>query len=49
VKINIEPPDPAAPVPVRPAATIMLVRDGDNGLEVCMLRRNLKSDFVGGA
>lgn len=49
MKINIEPLDPAAPVPVRAAATIMLVRDDDNGLEVCMLRRNLKSDFVGGA
>jgi 8-oxo-dGTP pyrophosphatase MutT (NUDIX family) len=27
----------------------MLVRDGDIGLEVCMLRRHLDSDFVGGA
>lgn len=27
----------------------MLVRDGDDGLEVFMLRRNLNSDFVGGA
>lgn len=27
----------------------MLVRDGATGLEVCMLRRNLNSDFVGGA
>lgn len=27
----------------------MLVRDGDRGMEVCMLRRNLNSDFVGGA
>jgi 8-oxo-dGTP pyrophosphatase MutT (NUDIX family) len=27
----------------------MLVRDGDDGLEVCMLRRHLDSDFVGGA
>lgn len=37
------------PVPVRDAATVMLVRDGAAGLEVCMLRRNLNSDFVGGA
>jgi 8-oxo-dGTP pyrophosphatase MutT (NUDIX family) len=37
------------PVPIRPAATVMLVRDGAAGLEVCMLRRNLQSDFVGGA
>jgi 8-oxo-dGTP pyrophosphatase MutT (NUDIX family) len=45
-------------VPLRDAATVMLVRDapaaddgsGDlGGLEVFMLRRNLKSDFVGGA
>jgi 8-oxo-dGTP pyrophosphatase MutT (NUDIX family) len=47
-------PEPAAaPVAVRPAATVMLVRDhpGAEGpaLEVLMLRRNLKSDFVGGA
>lgn len=49
MQINVEPPDPSAPVPVRPAATIMLIRDRSDGLEVCMLRRNLKSDFVGGA
>lgn len=36
-------------VELRPAATIMLVRDGSEGLEVFMLRRNLRSDFVGGA
>lgn len=36
-------------VPVRDAATVMLVRDGDGGVEVFMLRRNLNSDFVGGA
>jgi len=35
---------------VRDAATVMLVRDGDDGrMEVFMLRRNLNSDFVGGA
>jgi 8-oxo-dGTP pyrophosphatase MutT (NUDIX family) len=35
---------------VRDAATVMLVRDDDGGgLEVFMLRRNLNSDFVGGA
>jgi len=40
---------------VRPAATVMLVRDavepgeGDSALEVLMVRRNLQSDFVGGA
>jgi 8-oxo-dGTP pyrophosphatase MutT (NUDIX family) len=36
-------------VPLRDAATVMLVRDGLDGLEVFMLRRNLNSDFVGGA
>jgi 8-oxo-dGTP pyrophosphatase MutT (NUDIX family) len=35
--------------PIRDAATVMLVRDGDAGMEVFMLRRNLDSDFVGGA
>ncbi|MEY2569622.1 MAG: hypothetical protein QOE35_4151 [Actinomycetota bacterium] len=34
---------------LRDAATVMLVRDGADGLEVFMLRRNLNSDFVGGA
>jgi 8-oxo-dGTP pyrophosphatase MutT (NUDIX family) len=40
------------PIPLRDAATVMLVRDapdGDPGIEVFMLRRNLQSDFVGGA
>ena len=36
-------------VQIRDAATVMLVRDGDAGMEVFMLRRNLNSDFVGGA
>jgi len=39
--------------PLRAAATIMLVRDGTEAaeapLEVLMVRRNLRSDFVGGA
>jgi 8-oxo-dGTP pyrophosphatase MutT (NUDIX family) len=41
----------AAFEPVRPsdAATVMLVRDEPAGMEVFMLRRNLNSDFVGGA
>ena len=46
-------PTQPSPVPARDAATIMLVRDaaGPDGpaLEVCMLRRHLDSDFVGGA
>ncbi len=42
------------PVPVRDAATVMLVRDGvdpdgRSDIEVCMLRRNLESEFVAGA
>ncbi len=42
------------PVPIQPAATVMLVRDardgaGDPTVEVCMLRRNLASEFVAGA
>jgi 8-oxo-dGTP pyrophosphatase MutT (NUDIX family) len=41
-------------VELRDAATVLLLRDGPpdadgNQLEVCMLRRNLRSDFVGGA
>jgi 8-oxo-dGTP pyrophosphatase MutT (NUDIX family) len=36
-------------IPLRDAATVMLVRDGVQGVEVFMLRRNLNSDFVGGA
>lgn len=33
----------------RPAATVISLRDGANGYEILMLRRNLNSDFVGGA
>jgi 8-oxo-dGTP pyrophosphatase MutT (NUDIX family) len=40
-------------VPIRDAATVMLVRDVDGpdgpDIEVCMLRRNLASEFVAGA
>ena len=56
------PPPPRPPrtrparrqVEIRPAATVMLVRDaptpsGGTTLEVLMVRRNLRSDFVGGA
>jgi 8-oxo-dGTP pyrophosphatase MutT (NUDIX family) len=47
-------PSPASPEgapPIRAAATVMLVRDAPSGeaLEVLMVRRNLNSDFVGGA
>ncbi len=37
------------PVELRDAATVLILRDGVDGLEVFMLRRNLNSDFVGGA
>jgi 8-oxo-dGTP pyrophosphatase MutT (NUDIX family) len=36
-------------VPVRPAATVALLRDGDEGLEVLMGQRATKLDFHGGA
>src|SRR6185437_12686155 len=47
-------PVPPGEVEIRPAATVMLVRDapasgGGTALEVLMVRRNLRSDFVGGA
>ncbi|HQW09590.1 MAG TPA: NUDIX domain-containing protein [Steroidobacteraceae bacterium] len=34
--------------PAVPAATVVLLRDGSDGLEVLMLRRNSKLEFVGG-
>jgi len=36
------------PVPV-PSATIMLLRDGDTGLEVFMVKRHHQIDFASGA
>ena len=42
--------NPEPPLIPRPAATVMLVRDSqDSGIEVLMVKRNLNSDFVGGA
>lgn len=41
-------PVPAASIPVRPAATVMLVRDGASGLEVFMLQRTLSAAFARG-
>lgn len=35
-------------VPIRAAATLMPLRDGDGGLEVCLLRRNANSTWVAG-
>lgn len=40
---------PARPAPARPAATIVLLRDGDSGLEALLLRRHRSSGFVPGA
>lgn len=39
--------DPAA-VPIRPAATVMLLRDSSGPLEVFMMRRTTKAAFAGG-
>lgn len=46
--VGLNTADPAS-VPVRDAATVVVIRQGGDGLEVCMLKRNLNSDFVGGA
>jgi 8-oxo-dGTP pyrophosphatase MutT (NUDIX family) len=45
--IPVEVPDP--PVTPRDSATVILLRDGAQGLEVFMLERHLNSDFAGGA
>jgi 8-oxo-dGTP pyrophosphatase MutT (NUDIX family) len=42
------PPFDPKTVPVRPAATVMLVRDGSAGLEVFMLQRTLAAAFARG-
>jgi 8-oxo-dGTP pyrophosphatase MutT (NUDIX family) len=36
-------------LPIRPAATVILVRDGEAGLETLLLRRNSEVAFHGGA
>lgn len=45
--MSLLPPSPAV-VP-RPAATTLIVRDGDSGLEVLMVRRSLQASFMPGA
>ena len=41
--------DPAAnDVPAKPASTVMLLRDVDDGVEVFMLRRTTAAAFAGG-
>jgi 8-oxo-dGTP pyrophosphatase MutT (NUDIX family) len=38
-----------APIEPRPAATVLLLRDGAGGLEVLMVTRNVAADFASGA
>ena len=45
---SIEEP-PAVPATPRPAATIVLLRDGPDGLEVLLMKRNRSAGFVPGA
>lgn len=45
---SVEDP-PAVPVTPRPAATIVLLRDGPEGMEVLLMRRNRRAGFVPGA
>lgn len=40
---------PAPPVPPRPAATLLLLRDGAQGLELLMTRRSAQARFAPGA
>lgn len=40
---------PAEPAATRPAATIVLLRDGDESVEVLLMRRNRNAGFVPGA
>lgn len=40
---------PRTPAPTRPAATVLLLRDGPQGLEVLMTRRSMTASFAPGA
>jgi 8-oxo-dGTP pyrophosphatase MutT (NUDIX family) len=40
--------EPYVPLPTRPAATVMLVRDTSAGIEVFLMRRHRAMEFVGG-
>jgi len=40
---------PEDPVPARPAATIVLMRDGQKGMETLLMRRSRRAGFVPGA
>jgi len=37
------------PAPLRPAATVLLLRDGPQGIEVLMTRRSMTASFAPGA
>ncbi|MFW5877074.1 MAG: NUDIX hydrolase [Myxococcota bacterium] len=41
--------DPSAPPPPRDSATVLLLREGEAGFEVFLVRRHGKSAFMGGA
>ena len=41
--------NPGAPTAPRPAATVMLVRGGEQALEVLLVQRNPRARFMGGA
>ncbi len=45
MELNLEP----VTTPVRPAATVVMLRDGDAGLEVFLLKRHGLADVLGGA
>jgi 8-oxo-dGTP pyrophosphatase MutT (NUDIX family) len=44
MELHIQP----APGPVRPAASVVMLRDGDSGLEVFLVKRHGLSDVLGG-
>lgn len=46
---SVEQPLPGEPVIAHPAATVVLLRDGTDGLELFLMRRNRSSGFVPGA
>lgn len=43
------PDDQATPTPLSPAATVVILRDGPDGIEALMVRRNTKLAFAGGS
>ena len=47
--MNTDAKAPRPPAPIVPAATVLLVRDGEAGLEVFMVQRHHQIDFASGA